>query len=146
MRKTPVFFALMLIGATFGFGAQANAQCSELSKAAYQGDSGRTEALIASGVSVNCSYTGSYVDKDSGKTVTYVSTPLNKTAWGGSQKSVRLLLSHGANVNLKDGNGHTPLYNADDYPLFLDFMGGPDQAWEDAEEIYRLLKQAGGVQ
>ena len=145
MRRTPLFFALMLIGATFGFGARANAQCSELGEAAYEGDSGKVEALIASGVSVNCSYTGSYVDSDSGKTVTYVSTPLNTMAWAGTHESVRLLLSHGANVNLKDGNGRTPLYNADDFLLFLDVMGGTDEEWEDAEEIFRLLEQAGGV-
>ena len=58
---------------------------------------------------------------------------------------MRLLLSHGANVNIKDGNGRTPLYNADDFLLFLDFMGGSDKEWDDAEEVYRLLKEAGGV-
>ena len=40
---------------------------------------------------------------------------------------MRLLVSHGANVNIKDGNGRTPLYNADDFLLFLDFMGGSDK-------------------
>lgn len=145
MRKAPVFFSLMLIGATFAFPARANGQCEALTEAASNGDSGRTAALIASGVSVNCSYTGSYVEEDSGKTVTYISTPLNDAAWGGSQESVRLLLSHGANVNIKDGNGRTPLYNADDFLLFLDFMGGSDKEWDDAEEVYRLLKEAGGV-
>jgi hypothetical protein len=74
-------------------------------------------ALIASGVNVNCSYTGSYV-KDSGESVTYVSTPLNAAAWGGSLETVRLLLSHGANVNLEDGDGSTPLHTADEF-LYL---------------------------
>jgi hypothetical protein len=107
----------MLIGAPFAIPAQANGQCEALTEAASNGDRDRTAALIASGVSVNCSYTGSYVEKDSGKTVTYISTPLNDVAWGDSHESVRLLLSHGANVNLKDGNGRTPLYNADDFLL-----------------------------
>ncbi len=145
MRKVPVFFAVMLIGATLGSPAEANDQCSDLSKAAHDGDSAKTAALISSGVSVNCSYTGSYVDDDTGKTVTYISTPLNTAAWGGHPKSVRLLLSHGANVNIKDGDGRTPLFNADDYLFFLEFMGGTDEEWEEADEIYRLLEQAGGV-
>ena len=143
MRTPTALLAFLFMLVSFS-PAQANGQCSDLSKAAYEGDSGRTAALIASGVSVNCSYTGKYV-KDNGKTVTYVSTSLNTVAWGGRHESVRLLLSHGANVNLKDGNGHTPLYNADDYLLYLDTMGRTKEEWEEAEEIYRLLKRAGGV-
>ncbi|MBL6934145.1 MAG: hypothetical protein ISR48_01920 [Alphaproteobacteria bacterium] len=151
MRTAPVFFALMFVGAILGPPvARANGQCEALAKAAFEGDSVRAEALIASGVSVNCSYTSSYVDEDTGKTITKSSTPLNRAAWGGFSKSVRLLLSHGANVNLKDGNGYTPLYNANlsllylsDDPIFG--MGSSDEEWEEAEEIYRLLKQAGGL-
>ncbi|MBL6936177.1 MAG: ankyrin repeat domain-containing protein [Alphaproteobacteria bacterium] len=145
MRKAPVFFVLMIIGATFGSPvAWAEDQCLTLSKAVATGKTSRAAELTASGVSVNCSFTNSYM-KDSGETVTYSSTPLNAAAWEGNLSAVRWLLSHGANVNVKDGDGHTPLYNADDGLMYLEFMWGSDEEFEQAEAVYDLLKQAGGV-
>lgn len=143
MRKPTIFFALMLIGATFASPAQANSQCEALSVAAYEDDRARVAALIASGVSVNCSYSGSYVSDSTGKTVNYTTTPLSNMAWGGTAKSVRLLLSHGADVNIKDGDGNTPLDIVEEF-IDLPSVAITREEWEEAEKIYRIIKQAGG--
>lgn len=145
MRKTAVFFALILIVSTFASPAEAESQCEALSDAAHDGDSGKMEALIASGGSVNCSYSGSYVEEDTGKTVTYVRMPLHHEISWGHLEAVRLLLSHGANVNLRNNAGNTPLDVIIIHIAGLEWMGASDEEWEDAEEIERLIRQAGGV-
>lgn len=147
MRQAPVFFALMLIVSTFVFPAEANGQCMELTDAAFEGDSDLTAALIASGVSVDCYFTDSYVDEDTGKTVTYSSKPLHSAVGRGDLKAVRLLLNHGANVNLKDGDGFTP--NDIIFFWYEDMMesvamGSPEEDWAEIKEICHLLEVAGG--
>lgn len=145
MRTSLLCFASMFVCSTFAFAANAGSPCETLSTAAAKGENGQVLALINSGVSVNCSYTGSYVKKSTGKTVTYSSTPLNEAAYWGGIKTVRLLLSYGANVNLTDGRGHTPLYNADMGLEDLYWGDGSDQEIRDADEAYETLKKAGGV-
>ncbi|MDP6788869.1 MAG: hypothetical protein QGI13_17315 [Rhodospirillales bacterium] len=127
--------------------AQANGQCEALAKAAFEDNSGRVAALVAAGVSVNCSYSGSYVSKDTGKTVIYTSSPLQDAVsiLLTNLKAVRLLLRHGVNVNLKDGKGETPLDRIGKHFFFLEMAGGTNEEFDEAEAVERLLKQAGGV-
>ncbi len=81
MRKASVFFTFMFICTMFGSPVgRANGQCEDLSRAALMGETSQVKALIASGIDVNCSYTRSYVDDDSGETVTFTSRPLIDSA------------------------------------------------------------------
>jgi len=138
-------FASIFACVVFASPAKADGQCHDLGEAAFKNDSAQVSALIVAGADVNCSYTGSYISESTGATITFVSTPLNDAAYAGALQIVRLLLSHGANVNLTDGNGHTPLYNADEYGADMYLGGGTDQEMKAATELYDLLEQAGGV-
>lgn len=144
MRGSCLLIALILIGLTLAHPAKADSQCAALGVAAYEGDASRMSALIASGVNVNCSYTGSFVEESTGNTVTYTSTPLNEAAYAARLKPVQVLLSHGANVNIRDGYGHTPLYNVDMALEEIFYLGTEDE-YNEADAVFSLLKQAGGV-
>jgi len=144
MKKPAGLFAIFLISMTLG-PAWASDGCLDLTEAVMDGNTQRAKQLIASGVSVNCSFTDSHVNEDSGETYTHTSTPLNIAAGEGYLNAVRFLLGQGANVNTRDGAGHTPLYNVDDQLFFLEMMWASDEEFEEAEAIYDLLKRAGGV-
>jgi len=145
MRAKRLYFASIFFGIVFASSAKADDQCNALSSAAFKNDSEQVSALIASGVSVNCSYTGSYVEKSTGNTVTYTSTPLNLEANSGALETVRMLLSQGADVNLRDGVGYTPLFNANEAGADLYIGDGTDQKLKNAAAVYDLIIQAGGV-
>jgi len=145
MKRPAILFASLLISLMTLGPAWASDGCLELTKAAMDGNTQRAKQIIASGVSVNCSFTDSHVNEDSGEVYTHTSTPLNIAAGEGYLNTVRFLLSQGANVNMRDGDGHTPLNNVDDLQFFLEMMWADDDEFEEAEAIYHLLKQAGGV-
>ncbi len=110
MRKAPVFFALMLIGATFAFPAGANSQCEALSEAAGNGDTDRMSDLIESGADANCFY--SYEEEWEGEILSDTTTPLHAAAWSGEIDAIKMLLGHGADVSARNSIGGTPLHAA----------------------------------
>ncbi len=126
--------------------ARANESCRALGDAASKGDTVQMSALIDSGVNVNCTYTGSYVSEESGKTTTYSSTPLNEAAYLAKIAPVTLLMSHGANVNYPDAEGYKPLdtvdYALEDMFLYEDTT---PQEWEEGEAVFHLLEDAGAT-
>jgi len=144
MKRPAILFAALLTSLMSLGSAWAGSGCYDLTDAAMDGDTQRAKQLIASGVSVNCSFTDSYVDDD-GNNHTYTSTPLNIAAGEGYLNAVRFLLSQGANVNMKDGSGHTPLDNIDDQLFFLEMMWADEEEFEEPDAVYKLLKDAGGV-
>ena len=123
----------------------ANDPCKALGDAASKGDTLRMSALINSGVNVNCTYAGSYVDEESGKTVTYSSTPLNEASYLARIAPVKLLLSHGANVNYSAPNGDKPLDIVEITLEEMFWFGATDQEIDEGEAVFRLLEKAGGT-
>ena len=126
--------------------AYASEPCRALGDAASKGDTGKMSALINSGINVNCTYTGSYVSDEGGKTISYSTTPLNEAAYLARVVPVKLLLSHGANVNYADAEGYKPLdavsYALDDMVLYEDTT---PQEWEEGEAVFQLLEDAGAT-
>ncbi|OZJ05883.1 hypothetical protein BZG36_00910 [Bifiguratus adelaidae] len=94
-----------------------------LAQAATRNDTAAARALLQSGVDVNtgikwnAAWTSSPLLSSSHEDsmnevleqVSYECSPLNLAVIGGYEDMVRLLLSAGADVNLKDGRGRTPL-------------------------------------
>jgi len=145
MRNTSLLIATVVVAVLFSHPAYADELCRSLGVAASNGDITEMSGLIASGADVNCTYTASYVDSDTGKTETYTATPLNEAAYSARMKPVQLLLSHGANVNIRDSYGHTPL---DEVDIALEDMiwgDASEQEFNEGEEVYRLLKNAGAT-
>ena len=142
MRNASLSLASLAFAMMFAHPVYADERCSSLGDAASSGDTNEMSRLIASGVGVNCTYTASYVDSDSGETVTYTSTPLIEAAYAARMKPVQRLLSQGANVNIRDGYGHTPL---DEVDMALEdmFWDASEREFEEGEEVYRLLENAG---
>ena len=85
-------------------------------EAAEQGDIEAVKEYLAAGTDVNA---GGGLD-DNGEPLLW--TPLHHAAWVGHKAIAELLIENGADVNVKEEDGRTPLDWAKPYPELADLL------------------------
>ncbi len=121
-----IFLALSWVAAP---AAAAHGGCEGLLDAAEWGHVDRVESLLLQGVDVDCRNPAG-------------ATALMRAAGYGRVAVVRLLLLHGADVKARE---ESSLADAYDYAEII-WMSDNAQDVRDAEEIFRLLDEAGAVE
>ena len=114
--------------------AQADNRCLEFQAAAQDSEVNRVERFLSEGVDIDC------------RDTLTSETALMKAAMSGKVESVRLLLAHGANVNIRANGGWTALKYAKEAYKAVKPGGKKFSALtQRVETVINLLIEVGGI-
>ena len=133
MKK--VLFVLSLAVGVCCIGlAQADNRCLEFQAAAQDSEVNRVERFLSEGVDIDC------------RDTLTSETALMKAAMSGKVESVRLLLAHGANVNIRANGGWTALkYAKETYKAVKPGGKKFSALTQRVETVINLLIEVGGI-